>query len=279
MTDKLELIGKSVIQHGPLNDRVYLMKYHEEDYPDLLKKVEDIAIQNNYSKVFAKVPTFAKSQFGKAGYQQEAHVPKFYKGEDDAYFFGKYYEESREREKFPDELETVLDISQTKRGQARTDAPLAPGFEWRVATKDDAEGMVDVYKEIFETYPFPIHDPNYLRDTMDQNFVYFLILDQGKVVAVASSEMDESNLNVEMTDFASLKEYQGKGFATFLLSRMEEEMKRRGIKLAYTIARAYSFGMNITFAKLNYNFNGTLVSNTNIGGKIESMNVWSKYIG
>jgi beta-lysine N6-acetyltransferase len=57
---------------------------------------------------------------------------------------------------------------------------------------------------------------------------------------------------------------------------VEEEMRQRGIRLAFTIARAYSFGMNITFARADYRFGGTLVNNTNISGALESMNVWHK---
>jgi hypothetical protein len=50
------------------------------------------------------------------------------------------------------------------------------------------------------------------------------------------------------------------------------------MKLFYTIARSYSAGMNITFAKQDYKYTGTLINNTNIFGKIESMNVWYKLV-
>jgi len=53
-------------------------------------------------------------------------------------------------------------------------------------------------------------------------------------------------------------------------------MRSAGIITAYTIARAYSFGMNITFAERDYDFDGTLTNNTNISGRLESMNVWHK---
>ena len=56
-------------------------------------------------------------------------------------------------------------------------------------------------------------------------------------------------------------------------------MKDKDIITAYTIARAISFGMNITFAKNGYKYSGTLKNNTNISGKLESMNVWYKYLG
>jgi beta-lysine N6-acetyltransferase len=37
--------------------------------------------------------------------------------------------------------------------------------------------------------------------------------------------------------------------------------------------------MNVTFSRAGYTFTGTLINNTNIGGSIESMNVWYKRLG
>ncbi|MFW5803052.1 MAG: hypothetical protein ACOCWJ_03955 [Verrucomicrobiota bacterium] len=53
-------------------------------------------------------------------------------------------------------------------------------------------------------------------------------------------------------------------------------MTQRGLRTAYTIARALSPGMNITVARCGYTFAGTLTNNTNISGQIESMNIWHK---
>jgi hypothetical protein len=59
---------------------------------------------------------------------------------------------------------------------------------------------------------------------------------------------------------------------------MEYDLKKQKIKTAYTIARAMSPGMNITFKKSGYKFCGRLRNSTNISGRIESMNVWYKSI-
>ncbi|MEG6551485.1 putative beta-lysine N-acetyltransferase, partial [Desulfocurvibacter africanus] len=66
------------------------------------------------------------------------------------------------------------------------------------------------------------------------------------------------------------------GLASILLARLEEEAARLGVLTAYTIARAVSPGMNITFARAGYAFDGTLTRNTNIAGALECMNVWHK---
>lgn len=81
-----------------------------------------------------------------------------------------------------------------------------------------------------------------------------------------------------MTDFATLPEYRGNNFSVILLNKMEKEIEKQSYKLLYTIARAKSYSMNITFSKLGYFYGGTLINNTNIAGNIESMNVWYKKI-
>ena len=97
-----------------------------------------------------------------------------------------------------------------------------------------------------------------------------------KIVSLASSEIDYEAGNVEMTDFATLPRYRGQGLGHWLLSRMETEMRSEGIATAYTIARALERGINILFARRGYEYGGTIHNNTNIGGQIESMNVWYK---
>ena len=113
---------------------------------------------------------------------------------------------------------------------------------------------------------------------MLKNIVYFGIEINKKLVALSSAEVDHDSRTVEMTDFATLPEFTGNSFASHLLERMEQDMKTRAIRTAYTIARAISTGMNITFARAGYTYTGRLINNTNIAGNIESMNVWHKIL-
>ncbi len=79
-----------------------------------------------------------------------------------------------------------------------------------------------------------------------------------------------------MTDFATLPQYRKQGIAQKLLHEMERNIKEKDFRMSYTIARAMSPGINITFARCGYTYAGTLINNTNISGSIESMNVWYK---
>lgn len=139
--------------------------------------------------------------------------------------------------------------------------------------------MADIYRKVFTTYPFPVYDPSYLWDTMQRNIDYYVVeVKGGHLVALSSAEIDASAQNAEMTDFAILPDWRRNNLSLHLLSRMEKRHKEKRYKTTYTIARAMSPGMNITFSKLGYNFCGRLKNNTNISASIESMNVWYKTV-
>lgn len=275
MYDVIETIGSSSIQHGKYNNRIYLMKLSEKDFPEILSHMDDLACEKGYSKIFAKIPDWGKDKFIEAGYKVEAYIPKFYNLGADACFMGKFYSDRRASCENIDEINNTVELSQSRAGEyVCPDLP----YEYVFSQCDeyDAEEISQVYKEVFKTYPFPIFDPQYIIKTMKGNVSYFCIKERGKIIALSSSEMCESHENVEMTDFATLEKYRGKGLSAFLLFKMEEAMHIKGFKTAYTIARSLSPSMNITFSKLNYRYAGTLINNTNISGGFESMNVWYK---
>ncbi len=275
MSDKIVKIGDSVLQHGPFNDRVYLMKLAPHDIDDVPEAVEDIARENNYSKIFSKIPLSAKQEFLKRGHVEEANVPGFYNGVEDASFMGKFLSEERIQEQTPKEKASVLKSALAK-FNAPKDVILSEDEEFVHCTEKDVNEMADLYSKVFPSYPFPIQNASYLLETMLENVVYFGIRKKGELVALASCEMDVENSNVEMTDFATLPELRGRGYSYYLLIKMEEEMRSRGVVTAYTIARSRSYGMNTVFSRNTYLYAGTLVNNTNISGNIESMNIWYK---
>ncbi|MDD2736187.1 MAG: putative beta-lysine N-acetyltransferase [Desulfuromonadaceae bacterium] len=275
MSDVIETIGSSVLQHGPANDRVYLMKLHPEDSVRIVGQLNQLATTRGYSKIFAKVPMWSKDSFVAAGYDLEATIPAFFPDGNDACFMGKYFTDTRGVELKPQIVQDVLAVSGAQ-GAIRQLVPLPSGCTAQVATEEDAAEMAGLYRKVFATYPFPIHDPGFLQAAMGGSTVFFSVTKDGKIVALSSAEIDLASRSVEMTDFATLPEYRGQGLALNLLQQMEETVHLRGIRSLFTIARAYSFGMNITFARDGYEFAGTLTNNTNISGSLESMNVWYK---
>jgi putative beta-lysine N-acetyltransferase len=277
--DKIEKAGRSLIQHGKASDRIYLMKLDKGDLPGLISKLEDLAEKNSYGKIFAKIPENASEVFLENGYVKEAAIPGFYKGEETGVFLGKFLKEKRARDERSDLIKEVLRVSAEKAGEKREEKGNDLTYTVRQATPADIAEMGSIYGEVFRSYPFPIHDTQYLLDTMKSHVKYYAACKGEGLVAVSSAEMDRNSKNAEMTDFATLPEFRKKGLAGRLLSFMDESMRDEGMRTVYTIARAVSFGMNITFAKNGYDYAGTLVNNTNIAGSIESMNVWYKRLG
>ncbi|MEA3465324.1 MAG: putative beta-lysine N-acetyltransferase [Thermodesulfobacteriota bacterium] len=274
MTDKIEIFEDSVIQHGCSNDRIYLIKIAPQDPIVLIDYAQDLASSHGYSKIFAKVPESQLEQFIGKGFIEEARVPKFFSGHEDGYFLGLYRSESRRRESKKEVLEDIIAVAQNKALETAPVPVLESDFKYRIMQKNDVEQMAVVYGKVFASYPFPIEDPNYLMKTMDEDVVYHGVWHNDELVALSSAEIDFEHSNVEMTDFATLPEYRSHGLASYLLNKMEKDVQSSGILTAYTIARAYSYGMNITFAKHGYKFAGSLTNNTQIFGELESMNVW-----
>ncbi len=278
LPDRLEKLPcGSIIQHGPYNDRIYLLKLGDNSNGNLPFDLIRRAKRSGYSKIFVKVPSGYSNRFVQAGYVVEASVPGFYNGFDAGFFMGYYLNEQRSIETNAAIFDDILQFAVRKAG-ALIEPLDANRFLIRRCGKGDIDEMAAIYRNVFPTYPFPIHDPSYLLDTMQSHVAYFGVETEERLVALSSAEMDLSVQNVEMTDFATLLQWQRNSLAAHLLLRMEEEMKQKGIKTAYTITRALSPGMNITFSRLGYAYGGRLKNNTNISALIESMNIWYKTI-
>lgn len=274
--DTITIVGDSIMQHGKFNDRIYLMKLSKKDFPDIIEELDRLALREGYSKIFAKVPAFAKDKFINNGYLIEAQIPKFYNGIDNVFFMGKYFSELRMVDSRLVDIKEILDTLTLYQNEKICKFNLPYGFDYMICDKSHIHKIANVYKKVFDTYPFPIYDHEYISETMDKNFIYFCIQKNDEIVALSSSEMYNDFQNVEMTDFATLPEYRGRKFALYLLYKMECEMIKRDVKIAYTISRATSYSINTIFTKMGYEYGGTLLNNTNISGDLESMNVWYK---
>lgn len=274
--DLIEKIGHSVVHHGKFNNRIFLLKYAPGDRANITRQLNELAKANGYTKIIAKIPAAAQPVFLQDGFTQEAFIPSFYNGHDDVFFMSKFL--SDERRTSPNEalstLTGLLNEAPNNNGTTLNDR-----FELGVARPEHAAEMAKIFGQVFATYPFPVTNPEYLKETMqDGSVIYFGVWDQGKLIGVSSAEVDAENKNAEMTDFAVLPDYRGHKLAYFLLEMMEEKLKEQQYKTLYTIARLNSPGMNKTFINHGYRFSGLLKNNTNISGQIESMNVYYKTI-
>jgi beta-lysine N6-acetyltransferase len=282
--DRIETLGQSLIQHGSASDRLYLMHYHAKEASSLVCKMEAWAKREGYGKIVAKIPECVQSPFISRGYRVEARVPSLFSDGQAGFFVCRYLDPDRSVMNDEDDVASTLKIAKAKKAipaapqNSFDESSIPDNLSLRTLIIDDTADLARLYRAVFASYPFPVHQPEYLAKTMQDNIIYFGVYDHDRLVAAASCETDRENKNSEMTDFAVLPGYRGKNLARFLLMQMEKTMTQKRFRTLYTIARATSVGMNVTFARSGYTYGGTLVNNTHIAGKIESMNVWHKIL-
>lgn len=268
-------INGSSIEISKSCSRVYLKKLYAYKVKDTICELEKIAEEQKLSKIFARVPSDAKEIFLNNEYKIEAHIPGFYKNEKDVYFMGKFLMRKREICHDKEIIEDVLKKSLLKTGSYQF-YDLPKEFSCKKIDESQIEDLIELYKDIFETYPSPIFEADYIAETMHNNDEYLGIWQGKKLVATAEIEKDFEAQNVELTAFAILPEYRGNNYPTYLINELEKILQEQNFKTAYAIARATSYGMNIAFAKTKYIYAGTLINNTCIGGNLEHMHVWYK---
>ena len=275
--DIIETIRDSVIQHGPHNNRIYLMRLNTENAQSLIRKLDRLAVKNGYGKIFAKIPASEWDAFKSAGYLKEAVIPGFFSGRTDGCFVAKYFSADRKEASDIEVLQRVVESEGKNPGFPNTRIG-GENLKVTVCRESDAAEMAEVYRKVFKSYPFPIEEPNYLKRLLNENVLYYCIRVEGRIAAIACADIDRESKTVEMTDFATLPNRRKKGFAGMLLEFMDGKVRKLGVKTAYTIARASSYGMNAVFKKSGYQYAGLLRNNSHICGSIQSMAVWYKHL-
>ncbi|MEW6427130.1 MAG: putative beta-lysine N-acetyltransferase [Thermodesulfobacteriota bacterium] len=277
MADRVITLGRSAVQHGRDSDRVYLMEMAAGDMPGLLPQLNELAARHGYGKIFVKLPARFVSAFRADGFVTEAVVPGFFGGEEDGHFMGKFLVPGRDEEPRQKEIARTLALARKTAIRSANGRPAPKEYVIRRCTPDDCRRMAALYRAVFPTYPFPVHEPDFLARSMADNVIFYGAWSRdGELAALSSAEQYRHNGHVEMTDFLTVPGHRRQGLAGRLLAAMDREVRRSSIPVAYTIARALSVGMNITFARAGYRHAGTLINNTGICGRIESMQVWYK---
>ncbi|MED4532076.1 putative beta-lysine N-acetyltransferase [Metabacillus fastidiosus] len=254
------------------NERLKIEEYRG-NLRELLKTCLEIASENKFTKLIIKAKSADQLLLLENGFTLEAVIKNYFYTEH-AYIYCKYLnEERRTTSKWIDEDRLIENV------RALENSPLKDilaSFHIRKAVIDDCFSLSNLYKEIFHIYPVPITDPSYIEKTMKDGTIYYCIEHEDKIISVASAEINDKHCNAEITDCATLPPYRKHQFMQHLITALEEELRKRHIFSAYSIARAPSFGMNKVFYQLYYTYTGRLINNCYIYKELENMNVWCK---
>ncbi|MFJ5757634.1 putative beta-lysine N-acetyltransferase [Neobacillus sp. NPDC093182] len=257
----------------PFNKRIRIDDYRGNTQL-VLEKAEELARRHQAEKLIIKARSEDFLHLFEKGLQPEAVVDRYFLGSD-AHFFSKYYTVERQKnDHWITEDGMIHSIYQLDNS---FDKPFPPKeYELKKADESCAEELSGLYREVFQIYPTPLHDPDYVKKTMKEGTVYYVFFHQGKIVSAASAEVNSFYKNAELTDCATLKEHRKYGLMKIILRELEGELKQQGIYCAYSIARSLSFGMNAVLYQLGYKYRGRLMNNCYIYDKLENMNMWVK---
>jgi putative beta-lysine N-acetyltransferase len=258
-----------------LNQRIQVLEYEAEDAHSLVASLEQRARDAGFGKVFLKAPVYDRAGLEDAGMCHEATITGYFAGQPAA-VMSLFLSDQRRQRTSLELQDSILEMIRERPADPSV-PPLPEGYRLLPAQPADADELAGLFREVFDSYPFPITDPEYLVSAMEISVVYRIVRDaQGTLVAAASAETQPGIRNAEMTDFATLPEQRGLGLAQHILAALEDDMVERGIPNLYTIARARSAGMSRVFYNRGYELTGTLVNNCHIAGRFEDMHVWCK---
>jgi len=256
------------------NKRLKVADYDATDYTAMIRRLAWLAESNDFDKIFVKAKKEDFQNFLSHGYMMEGVLRYYFQGKD-AYVLSRFSSSARvSSSDLLEEARLVENlIYHSEPGDIHS---LDPQIEIIRATEEHIPLLTAIYRSVFETYPSPLTNPDYIKSTMDRNLVYRMAVRGENALAAASADMDRKHSNAEMTDCATVPDVQGKALMQHLLTDLEQDLKDEGIMTAYTLARGMSVGMNRTFFKLGYEFSGRLINNCDIFGQFEDMNIWVK---
>ncbi len=255
-----------------VNLRIKILEY-EEISEDILKDIIEMAKGESLGKIISNINIKAIKAFISSGFQIEGMIYGFFKGEDAlcvSYFLDGRRVLSAEKDK-----EDAI-VQRCMKSKTSFELKNMGNIIIRDALKGDIPQMTELFKTVFETYPSPVFNEEYIKGNLNTSALYKVACIDGRVAAAASADMDKDNLNAEITDCATYPQYRGRGILSNLIYYLEQDLRERKFYCAYSLSRAINPGINMALYKHGYKCTGRMLNNCNICGSFEDMNIWSK---
>jgi len=253
------------------NERLKIFDNFSTDASSLTEII-GFARYKKLGKVICNSRTDSLQHFRSCGFIEEGQIEGFFNGKD-AHCMSLFTDEKRAESSNPSEADKIISLCMEK---PKIHPTLKSPYRIRTADFGDIIQLTSIFKNVFETYPTPVFEADYLLQAMNDNVLFKVAEEGGTIVAVASAEMDIHNLNAEITDCATLPEYRGNGILSSLIMSLEDELGFRDFNTLYSLSRAVNPGINISLSKLGYSYSGRLINNCHICGSYEDMNIWVK---
>ncbi|WP_341458748.1 putative beta-lysine N-acetyltransferase [Clostridium vincentii] len=267
--------GSARIIFDAFNQRIKILSF-KGDLGDLMNQLTVYKSKATIGKIFSIIPKEDIDMYKDHGFIIEAKLDQFLNGQP-AYFLSKFLTSKRKMSMHLPEEEEVLIRSREYISEEYIH-PTYEQFTIRDVKKADADELAKLYDGVFETYPSPLNNSDYIKFAMDHNVYFKVALYENKIVSAASADMNPINLNAEITDCATSTLHIGNGLIGRLIFELEKDLRQMKYKVLFSTARAISTGMNIVFAKHDYVYGGRLTTHCHICGQFENMNIWYKLL-
>lgn len=255
----------------PYNGRVRIDNYRG-NIEKIIEASETIARENNAEKLIIKSRMEQFAKFIEYGYRLEGRIEGYFLGSDCLFFSKFYFQNRKESNHWLKEDGILNSVHRLERKPKWVNPPAQ--YTLKKIVENDADRLASLYQAVFQIYPTPLNNPDYIKKTMKEGTIYYGFECNGEIVSAASAEVNYFYKNAELTDCATLLEHRKYGLMKVVLNRLEKELKEKGIYCSYSIARSLSFGMNAALHQLGYRYCGRLINNCYIYDKLENMNIW-----
>lgn len=277
MFETIESIDGATIYHGEIHNRVYLSEINSGKIDSILPKMKALAKQKKYDKILSRVPEDAINHFKSNGYKVEAKIPGLYNGMTTGYFLADYLSKNRYQcdEKQLKTIETVKTIAMAANKPNENPHMRVPNdYMVRKLDKNDFSELVALHEKAYKYHPKHIKREQDLEQLaeLDHQFHGLFVKNELLVSAILREHTKESNL--EIVDFATHPDYRGQNLSYYLVQEIKTLMDNKRCTTIYALARATSYGLNITYSKHGFKYAGTLTNNAFVRDALESMNVW-----
>ncbi|WP_368292796.1 putative beta-lysine N-acetyltransferase [Dehalobacter sp. TBBPA1] len=239
----------------------------------IIKEIIDYSKKENLGKIIANCYKQDLSIFEECGFVAEGVIDGFFQGED-ATCMSLFLDTKRKNSLYEEKENRIIDycVKNTNKFELNKNK----NYTIRQAVPDDIPQIIQLFQTAFETYPTPIFSREYLQKVMQDHILYMVAEEEGKIISIASADLDKQHMNAEITDCATYPKYRGRNILSELIFQLETHLKRNGFATAYSLSRANNLGINRSLSKLGYMYRGRLINNCHICGGFEDMNIWVK---
>ncbi len=265
---------KPLISIEPISRRIKVYEMPSSKvFDNSIKYLKDLGRRKYCDKIIFYLKEEEISLLERYECEREGFIGGFFKGKD-AHIYSMFLNPNRKIPVAPREEEKVMELVENDKKEPGSKLP--EGYMMKQATEEDAPLMARLYNTVFKSYPTPINDPDFIIELMNRDVYFTVIIKDKEIVSACSADYMPSFNAVEMTDCATLEEYRNRRFLSHQFFYLMELMKEKGVQTFFSYSRALSEGMNLINARHGFIYGGRLKQQSNIAGKMESMNIWYK---